>query len=90
MNHKLNHELVFIWHLIWKLDKWAHLAGAFILTTVAMRFTPMPVAVAILILGSIALEAYQHQYEPDYPTKRLDTALDLIADGIGIAMAVMV
>ena len=74
--------------LIWKLDKWAHLCGAFTLTTVAIHFTD-PITAAIgIVIGSIALEAYQHQWEPDYPTKRLDTALDLIADGAGIAVAI--
>ena len=76
--------------MIWELDTWAHLAGAFMLCTVAMRFTDIPIAVAVLILGSIALEAYQWQYQPDYVGKEMDTVLDLIADGIGIALAVMV
>ena len=79
-----------IWHLIWRIDKWAHLAGAFTLTTVAMHFTDPQTAAIGIAIGSIAIEVYQHQYEQDYPTKRLDTALDLIADGIGIALAVMV
>ena len=78
-----------IWHLIWRIDKWAHLAGAFMLTTVAMHFTDPQTAAIGIAIGSIALEAYQHQYEQDYHTKRLDTALDLIADGVGITLAVM-
>ena len=78
-----------IWHLIWRIDKWAHLCGAFTLTTVAMHFTDPQTAAIGIAIGSIALEAYQAQYEPDYPTKRLDTALDLIADGVGITLAVM-
>jgi len=77
------------WKLIWRIDKWAHLAGAFTLTTVAMHFTDPQTAAIGIAIGSIALEAYQHQYEQDYPTKRLDTALDLIADGVGITLAVM-
>ena len=78
------------WKLIWRIDKWAHLCGAFTLTTVAMHFTDPQTAAIGIAIGSIALEAYQHQYEQDYPTKRLDTALDLIADGIGIVGAVAI
>jgi len=79
------------WKLIFKLDKWAHLAGAFMLTAVAIRIMPSTFrAVAILITGSIMLELYQKLFEPDYPTKRADTVLDLIADGIGIAGAVVI
>ena len=79
-----------IWSLTVRLDKYAHVAGAFMFCTVAIRLTDLPVAIAALILGSIALEAYQWQYKPDYPTKRADTVLDLIADGVGIALAVIV
>ena len=83
MNWKL------IWSMIRSLSTWAHLAGAFMLTTVAMHFTDPQTAAIGIVIGSIALEAYQAQCEPDYPTKRLDTALDLIADGVGITLAVM-
>ena len=83
MNWKL------LWHMTFDLDTWAHLCGAFTLTTVAMHFTDPQTAAIGIAIGSIALEAYQAQYEQDYPTKRLDTALDLIADGVGITLAVM-
>ena len=79
-----------IWKLTIKLDKWAHLCGAFMLTTVAIQFTDPITAVIFIAIGSIGLEVYQCQYEPDYPLKKTDTALDLVADGIGIALAVMV
>ena len=79
-----------LWKLIFKLDKYAHLSGAFMLCTVAIRLTDIPTAVAILILGSILLEVYQWQFQPRYVGKEMDTALDLIADGIGIALAVVI
>ena len=79
-----------IWKMIWELDTWAHLSGAFMLCTVAMRLIDTPTAVAVLILGSIALEAYQWQFQPRYVGKEMDTVLDLIADGVGIALAVVV
>ena len=84
-----------IWHLIWRIDKWAHLAGAFMLTTVAMRI-PVPLqgwdttcVVIIMVAGSIGLELWQNIFKPEYPTKDLDTILDLIADSVGITLAVM-
>ena len=77
--------------LIWKLDKWAHLCGAFTLTTVAIRITGDPMTAFLLVgTGSVLLEVYQHAFEPDYPTKGMDTALDLVADGAGIAVAILV
>ena len=79
-----------LWQLSTRIDKWAHLAGCFTITTVAMRFLDLPAAVIWLASGSLALEIYQHLFEPDYPTKRADTALDLIADGVGIAGAVVI
>ena len=78
------------YNLIWSLSSWAHLSGSFMLTTIAIRFLGVPVAIAGMILFSIALEAYQWQYQPDYELKRADTVLDLIADGIGIGLGVMV
>ena len=80
-----------IWKMIWSLSTWAHLAGCFTITTVAMRFVPsMFSAVFVVALGSVILELYQHKFQPDYPTKRADTVLDLIADGIGIVGAVAI
>lgn len=82
--------------LIWKLDKWAHLAGAFMLTTIAVRVLDIHTqdgpydAIALMVVGSIALEAYQWQYQPRYVGKEADTVLDLIADGIGIGLAVVI
>ena len=58
--------------------------------SVANRFLDLPVAIGVLVLGSIALEAWQWQYEPDYDLKRADTVLDLIADGIGIGLGVWI
>ena len=79
-----------LWKLIFKLDKWAHLCGAFTLTTIALRFTDPATAVVFIAIGSIALEAYQWQFEPDYVGKEMDTVLDLIADGVGIVLAVVI
>ena len=77
-----------ILRLLFKLDKWAHLAGAFMLTTIALRFTDPATAVIFIAIGAIALEAYQWQFKPDYVGKEMDTALDLIADAAGIVLAV--
>ena len=84
----MSNNLKQYWHLVWKLDKWAHLSGAFMLCTIAIAVMPTPVAIAVLVLSSSALEAWQWQYQPEYPTKIADTALDLIADFVGIALAV--
>ena len=77
------------WKLIWRIDKWAHLCGAFTLTTVAMHFTDPQTAAIGIAIGSIALECYQWARQPWYAGKEADTALDLIADGVGITLAVM-
>ena len=77
------------WKLIWKLDKYAHLSGSFLLMTVALHIMPTPWAVASLIIGNIGLELYQWQHQRYYVGKEMDTALDLIADGVGIMLAVV-
>ena len=79
------------WRLIWKLDKYAHLAGAFMLTTISVAITSdILCSIIAVAIGSILLEAYQWQFKPYYMGKEMDTVLDIIADGIGIALSVVV
>jgi len=77
--------------LIWKLDKWAHLCGAFTLTTILLRLCGDTLTtIAVIAIGSLLLECYQWARQPWYAGKEADTVLDLIADGIGIVGAVAI
>ena len=45
--------------LIWKLDKWAHLCGAFTLTTILLRLCGDTLTtIAVIAIGSLLLECY--------------------------------
>ena len=79
------------WKLIWEQDKWGHLAGAFMLTKLTYALTlDMLLTVVVLATGSILLEVYQWQFQPYYTVKKLDTVLDLVADSVGIILAVII
>jgi len=71
------------------IDKWAHLAGVFLLTMVIRRariFTRKQIVVA-MCLGMILLEVYQMIWQPWYGMKYWDTLVDLVAGGVGLLLA---
>lgn len=83
------------WSLIFGLDKWAHLAGSYMLTEIFMYFWtkfPNTSSIEIILIATMlgmTNELFQWRFKPDYIGKEFDTILDLIANEIGIVLAVI-
>ena len=67
-----------------------HLFGAFFFVTVLRRYVTRRAAIWITAIGAVGLEVYQWLFEPYYAGKVWDTALDLVADAIGIWIGVTI
>ena len=71
-------------------DKAFHFCGAFTLTMIGMAWLGIWWGAILVAIGSILLEIYQWKYEMYYPSKKVDTIVDLICNAAGIYWAIWI